>query len=166
MKKLIVLLLAFAMVGAVFAADAPAPALTFNGYLNTGFQYDTTSDLVKLYGAYAGKTSRLRLNAAYTNGDFGVNFRYQSNDSATAPSVTQALVWGNLFNKMVTFKAGELNDYTWATPYNSFGNFDGQTGIQVQLKPIAGLNFGVFVPVTAAGATPANTCKDMSMACK
>ncbi|WP_158908708.1 hypothetical protein [Rectinema subterraneum] len=165
MKKLIVLLLALAMVGAVFA-QAAAPALTFSGYLNTGFQYDTGTDLVKLYGAYAGQTSRLRLNAAYTNGDFGVNFRYQSNDSATAPTVGQALVWGNLFNKMVTFKAGKLNDYTWATPYNAFGNFDGQTGVQVQLKPVAGLNFGVFVPLVAAGATPANTFKDMSIAGK
>lgn len=165
MKKLIVLLLALAMVGAAFA-QAAAPALTFSGYLNTGFQYDTGTDLVKLYGAYAGQTSRLRLNAAYTNGDFGVNFRYQSNDSATAPTVGQALVWGNLFNKMVTFKAGKLNDYTWATPYNAFGNFDGQTGVQVQLKPVAGLNFGVFVPLVAAGATPANTFKDMSIAGK
>jgi len=169
MKKLIVLLLALAMVGAVSAqaaAPAPAPALTFSGYLNTGFQYDTGTDLVSLYGAYAGQISRLRLNAAYTNGDFGVNFRYQSNDSATAPAVGQALVWGNLFNNMVTFKAGKLNDYTWATPYNSFGNFDGKTGIQVQVKPVAGLNFGVFVPVTAAGATPINTFKDMSIAGK
>lgn len=169
MKKLIVLLLAIAMVGAVSAqtaAPAPAPALTFSGYLNTGFQYDTGSKLVTLYGAYAGQTSRLRLNAAYTNGDFGVNFRYQSNDSATAPTVGQALVWGNLFNKMVTFKAGKLNDYTWATPYNAFGNFDGKTGVQVQVKPVTGLNFGVFVPLTAAGATPSNTFKDMSIAGK
>ncbi|MGB9686790.1 MAG: hypothetical protein ACPLYX_09875 [Rectinema subterraneum] len=165
MKKLIVLLLALAMVGAAFA-QAAAPALTFSGYLNTGFQYDTGSNLVKLFGFDARKTSRLRLNAAYTNGDFGVNFRYQSDDSATAPTVTQALVWGNLFNKMVTFKAGKLNDYTWATPYSVFGNFDGQTGVQVQLKPVAGLNFGVFVPLVAAGATPANTFKDMSIAGK
>ena len=165
MKKLIVLLLAVAMVGVAFAQDA-APALKLSGYLNTGFKYDSGTDLVKLWGSYAGQISRLRLNAAYTNGDFGVNFRYQSNDSATAPSVTQALVWGNLFDKMVTFKAGKLNDYTWATPYNSFGNFDGQTGVQVQVKPISGLNFGVFVPLTAAGATPTNTFKDMSIAGK
>jgi len=167
MKKLIVLLLALAMVGGAYAqAAAPAPALTFSGYLNTGYQYDTGTKLVKLYGAYAAQTSRLRLNAAYTNGDFGVNFRYQSNDSATAPTVGQALVWGNLFNKMVTFKAGKLNDYTWATPVNAFGNFDGKTGVQVQMKPIAGLNFGVFVPLVAAGATPANTLKDISVAGK
>ncbi|MDI9426384.1 MAG: hypothetical protein QM400_00175, partial [Spirochaetota bacterium] len=69
MKKLIVLLLSIAMVGAVFAQDAPAPVLKWSGLLNTGFQYDTSTDSLYLYGQNAGKASRLRLNADYTNGD-------------------------------------------------------------------------------------------------
>jgi hypothetical protein len=159
MKKLIVLLLAFAMVGGVFAqaAAAPAPALVFSGYLNTGFQYDSTTDDLYLYNKDAGNMTRVRWNADYTNGDFGVHFRLQNSDVGVATGTqlfTQALVWGNLLDKMVYFKVGKLNDYTWATAYNSWGHFDGQTGAQIQLKPIAGLNAGIFLPLGNKAAVP------------
>jgi len=173
MKKLFVLLLAFAMVGAVSAqaaAPAPAPVLTWSGYLNTGFQYTSSDGYVYLWNADAGNMTRVRLSAAYTNGDFGVNFRIQNSDVGTtvgAQLFTQALVWGNLFDKMVTFKAGKLNDYTWATPYSSWGALDGKTGLQVQLKPAAGLNVGFFVPLAATKSiTVANTFKDVNVAAK
>jgi len=55
MKKLIVLLLTIAMVGAVFAEEAPAPVLKWSGLLNTGFQYDNSTDSLYLYGQNAGK---------------------------------------------------------------------------------------------------------------
>lgn len=153
MKKLIVLLLALAMVGAVSAqAAAPAPALTFNGYLNTGMEYDSTTGFAYLWNADTGNNTRVRLNAVYTNGNFGLNFRLQNSDvggSMSGQLFGQALVWGNLFNNMVTYKAGRLNDYTWATSWNAWGNFDGQTGFQVQVKPVKGLNLGFFVPLAA-----------------
>ena len=168
MKKLIVLLLTIAMVGAVYAEEAPAPVLKWSGLLNTGFQYDNGTDSLYLYGQNAGKASRLRLNADYTNGDFGVHFRLQTNDATTtAFSITHAVVWGNLFNNMATFKAGLLNDAAWATPYNSFGSLDGKTGVQIQVKPIKGLNVGVFMPLDTTKLVPAgNVPKDMTFAGK
>lgn len=170
MKKLIVLLLAITMVGAVFADDAaPAPSLTWGGYFNTGIQYDTSTDSLYLMGAkYVGKASRLRLNADYANGDFGVHFRLQSNDATTTMfSLTQALVWGNFLNKMVYAKVGLLNDYTWATPYNSYGGYDGKPGAQIQLKPISGLNFGVILPIDSSKTvSPTNVLKDMIIGAK
>jgi len=171
MKKLIVLLLAFAMVGGVFAqaAAAPAPALVFSGYLNTGFQYDSTTGDLYLYNKDAGNMTRLRWNADYTNGDFGVHFRLQNSDVGVTTGTqlfTQALVWGNLFNKMVYFKVGKLNDYTWATAYNSWGGYDGKLGFQVQLKPVAGLNAGFIVPLTTGGVDLADQFKDMIIAGK
>ncbi len=168
MKKLIVLLLSIAMVGAVFAQDAPAPVLKWSGLLNTGFQYDTSTDSLYLYGQNAGKASRLRLNADYTNGDFGVHFRLQTNDAMTTEfTIAHALVWGNLFNNMATFKAGLLNDGTWATPYNSYGSLDGAKGVQLQVKPIEGLNVGAFMPLDTTKTVPAgNVPKDMTFAGK
>jgi hypothetical protein len=171
MKKLIVLLLTIAMVGAVFAEEAPAPVLKWSGLLNTGFQYDNSTDSLYLYGQNAGKASRLRLNADYTNGDFGVHFRLQTDDATTtAFSIKHALVWGNLFNNMATFKVGLLNDSTWATPYNSFGSLDGKKGVQLQVKPIKGLNVGAFMPLMPLDTTktvPAGDVpKDMTFAGK
>ena len=168
MKKLIVLLLTIAMVGAVFAEEAPAPVLKWSGLLNTGFQYDNSTDSLYLYGQNAGKASRLRLNADYTNGDFGVHFRLQTNDAmTTAFSITHALVWGNLFNNMATFKVGLLNDSTWATPYNGFGGLDGKKGVQLQVKPIQGLNVGAFMPLDTTMTVPAGDVpKDMTFAGK
>jgi len=168
MKKLIVLLLTIAMVGAVFAEEAPAPVLKWSGLLNTGFQYDNSTDSLYLYGQNAGKASRLRLNADYTNGDFGVHFRLQTDDATTtAFSIKHALVWGNLFNNMATFKVGLLNDSTWATPYNSFGSLDGKKGVQLQVKPIKGLNVGAFMPLDTKKTVPAGDVpKDMTFAGK
>jgi len=168
MKKLIVLLLTIAMVGAVFAEEAPAPVLKWSGLLNTGFQYDNSTDSLYLYGQNAGKASRLRLNADYTNGDFGVHFRLQIDDATTtAFSIKHALVWGNLFNNMATFKVGLLNDSTWATPYNSFGSLDGKKGVQLQVKPIKGLNVGAFMPLDTTKKVPAGDVpKDMTFAGK
>jgi len=168
MKKLIVLLLTIAMVGAVYAEEAPAPVLKWSGLLNTGFQYDNGTDSLYLYGQNAGKASRLRLNADYTNGDFGVHFRLQTDDATTtAFSIKHALVWGNLFNNMATFKVGLLNDSTWATPYNSFGSLDGKKGVQLQVKPIKGLNVGAFMPLDTTKTVPAGDVpKDMTFAGK
>lgn len=158
MKKLLVLLLALATVGGfAFAQD---PALTFSGYLYTGVEYSDAG--LKLYNANTGNTTRVRLNAAYTNGDFGVNFRYQSSDF-TAPTVGQALVWGKFFDGLLTVKAGKLNDYSWATSYYAWGNFDGQTGLQFNLKPVDGLQVGAFLPLAATDVTLENTFKNLAI---
>ena len=82
-------------------------------------------------------------------------------------TIAHALVWGNLFNNMATFKAGLLNDGTWATPYNSYGSLDGAKGVQLQVKPIEGLNVGAFMPLDTTKTVPAgNVPKDMTFAGK
>ena len=159
MKKLVVLLLAFAVAAGAFAqaAPAPAPALAWSGYVATGMQYDSNTDALFLMDSdYSGKVTRTRLSAAYTNGDFGVNFRIQSNDPTLANGgldLTQALVWGGFEKGLVKFKVGKLNDYTYATAYNSYGNFDGKTGALVMVAPISGLSVGYYVPLAATATT-------------
>ncbi len=157
MKKLVVLLLAFAVAAGAFAQAAPAPALAWSGYVATGMQYDSgTGSLYLTESDYSGKITRTRLSAAYTNGDFGVNFRIQSNDPTLANGgldLTQALVWGGFEKGLVKFKVGKLNDYTYATAYNVYGNFDGKTGALVMVAPISGLSVGYFVPLASNTTT-------------
>jgi hypothetical protein len=152
MKKAIVLLLALAVLGgAVFAQDAPA--LKFSGALFGGLTYDNaTNDLLfnRWYGA--GTTDnmfRVRLNGSYTNGNIGAAFRLQTND-ATNPTFTRAFGWATFFDGLLKVNVGKLGDYTWATAWNLFGNFDGSEGMQFILAPIDGLSLGFFLPENIA----------------
>jgi len=153
MKKLLAILLALAVVGGVAFAQA-APGLVLSGYVSSGVKYDSSTDAVTMQNNnVSGKQARLRLNANYDNGDFGLKFRFQSNDLSAAPLITQMLVKGNLFNKMASFKVGKLDDYTYATYWNSYGSFDGVWGAMAMVKPVAGLNIGVYMPATTPGGT-------------
>ncbi len=148
MKKAIVLLLALAVIGgAVFAQDAPA--LKFSGYVSTGVNYNMSQDDLSLLGYYNGYTNRVRFNADYMDGDFGVHFRYQANGLEN-PKITQALVKFGFLDSMLKFKVGVLDDYTVAT-YDYYGKTDGMEGAQLFLAPVAGLTVSAFLPVTQAG---------------
>jgi len=149
MKKAIVLLLALAVLGgALFAQDAPV--LKFDGYVSTGVFYNVTQDQAKLYNYYnSGKPDRVRFNANYTDGTFGLKFRLQSNDF-TAPTVTQALVRAGFFDNMLVVKAGKLDDYSMATYDNSYGTTDGAVGAQFYVKPIDALTIAYFLPIKPA----------------
>lgn len=154
MKKAIVLLLALAVLGGVlFAQDAPV--LKFDGYVSTGVYYNITQDNAKLYNYYnSGKADRVRLNANYTDGTYGLKFRLQSNDFE-APAVTQALVRAGFFDNMLVVKLGKLDDYSMATYDNSYGTSDGNQGAEFFLKPVAGLTLSAFATILDTGTSPA-----------
>lgn len=158
MKKAIVLLLALAVLGsAAFAQE-----LKFSGYLDTGvaiFDTGANNPKVGLWGDDSGTTTRLNFQGAYTNENVGATFRLrmQNIDNGTPYTTTnpgdhsnvfvnRAFVWANLFDNMAKIQVGKLGDYTWASFGNDFGNFDTQTGLQFQVMPVAGLNFGFFLP--------------------
>lgn len=180
MKKLIALLLALAVVGVAFAQDA-APVLKFSGYLNTGFAYAKTGsadDTFVQNGDDSATAGRININASYNAGDYGVNFRIRqqpaggfSNNTANMTSLFMRRVygWTNLFGGMAKVQAGRLGDYTWSAAngnyWNSFGNIDGPVGVQLQLKPMDGLNAGIFVPVaqTSAPKTLSDTFKSSTI---
>jgi len=166
MKKLLIALLALTVAGTAFAAD---PALTFSGALKTGIQFtssdadkddetgiDPTDGFVTTYNDDAGKTTRLDLKGAYTDGDFGLKFRLRSN-AFEAPVVNYAYAWGNLFSNKVTFKAGDIDDDAWETEGDEGFDLADDQGLQIQIKPIEGLNFGVKFATTAAYETDDET---------
>jgi len=171
MKKLIVLLLALSVVGiAVMAQDAaaaPAPTLKFSGYFNIGPEYYQLNGGAQEWysnGSDSSTQGRFNLNAKYDAGSYGVAFRLREQDQWGIGNSGEVFArrlygWMDAFNGMVRFQAGRLGDYAWSTgsggnSWNCFGNLDGFTGMQVQIKPIDGLNFGGFVPFnsTASGA--------------
>jgi hypothetical protein len=164
MKKLFVLLLAFAVTAGAFA-QAPAPALAWSGYVNTGIEYNSGTELLTLHNADTGNQTRVRLAAAYTNGDFGVNFRLQSSDF-TAPSLNRAFAWGKFLGGMVKVQVGKVDGGPWTTAYNGNGSWDGKTGTILQVMPMAGLNAGIFLPLTNTGATLTDSFKDLAIGFK
>lgn len=166
MKKLIVLLLAFAMVGAVSAqAAAPAPALKLSGALYGGVQYESDTDVVSFARWYGGSLNafRVRVNGSYSNDTIGAAFRLQTNVPGTAPTYARAFGWAKFFGGKLTANVGKLGDYTFASTYNSFGAFDGTEGMELIVAPVAGLKIGAILPVAVAGGkTLAKTFQDMA----
>jgi hypothetical protein len=157
MKKALAILMVLAMVtGVAFAQDAPA--LTFSGAIKTGVQItsgDSAEDgAVIAYNDDAGKISRFDLKGDYTDGDFGVSFRIRADDFVT-PKLSFGYVWGNVFSNMVTFKAGNIDDGAWATEGDDGFDVADGLGLQLQVKPIEGVNFGV--KLTPGAATPMTT---------
>ena len=175
MKKAIALLLALALVGgAVFAQE-----LKFSGYLDTGiaiFDSGVTDPTLGLWGDDSGTSTRFNLQAAYTNENVGATarLRMQTVDTGSptaAPThstvfVNRAFAWATMLDGKVKTVAGKLGDYTWASFGNDIGNFDTATGLQVQVMPIAGLNFGFFLPADGTVADRAlveDAMKDIAL---
>ncbi len=155
MKKLLIALLALSVAGVAFAAD---PALTFSGALETGMAFtqtdgDDDDGAVKMYNDDADENVRFELIGAYTDGDFGVEFRYRTESfTDTALVENYAYVWGNLFNNMVTFKAGNVDDSAWESEGDDGFDVADDHGLQIQVKPMEGLNLGVKLNVPKTDA--------------
>lgn len=174
MKKLLVLLLALTMVGAAFAQDAPA--LKFSGYLDTGVAVITGQDfdadgdyddtVFKLDGDDSGTAGRFNLNGSFTNENVGVSFRMRVSGDLDAGTpvifMKRVYAWGTMFDGLLKAVAGKLGDYTWSTAGNDFGHIDGGlAGVQLQVMPMEGLNFGFFVPATTGGALAEDAFSDI-----
>jgi len=147
MKKLLVALLALSCIGFGGFAQAAAPTVAWSGYASAGLQVGSDDSIVQKNIPNSGKNYRMRLTGVVADGDFGAKFRFQATAFAQV-DYTQALVYGTFFNKMLKFKLGKLDDYTWATPWNAYGTFDGQKGVQLIVMPVAGMSAGLFVPAT------------------
>lgn len=156
MKKALAIITALALVSTVaFAQDAAA--LKLSGAIKTGVQMtsgDSAEDgNVVAYNDDAEKISRFELVGTYTDGDFGLKFRMRADDFKT-PLLSYGYVWGNLYSNMVTFKAGNIDDGAWETEGDDGFDVADGLGLQVQVKPAEGINFGVkLTPGTTAMTT-------------
>jgi len=126
MKKVALSLLAFVLLGTgAFAEDAaPAPALKFSGYLNTGINADISTEVAPSYYLKAndeGKAgSTFKLVGTYNADTWGYKFRLRArpiDDPAsgdqTSPLLNYAYGWYKPYDG-VTVLAGKLSDSTFA----------------------------------------------------
>jgi len=146
MKKILVLLLALMAFGAVvYAADAPAPVLTFGQYSDIETDYNADGFVQSVY------------NETYFNfkaSDMGFSATTVSGTDFFATPRNYKLYY-NAFNGMLSIAGGKLRE----GPARLASYIDGNgfstrlanvyTGLMFTVKPIAALTAAVFLPVTA-----------------
>jgi hypothetical protein len=173
MRKLL-LIGALVLIAAVaFAQNAPAPAptLVFTGALYTGTiaqSFNGGTPSLGIWDPINQTLSRFNFQGTYNGDGFGLNFRLREDDNfwdqgnsavkitgisiPNAPGFRRLYGWIDAASGMIRVAAGRLAGYEWATGdaggFNTLGNLDGAVGMQLQIKPIDGLNVGAFLPFT------------------
>jgi hypothetical protein len=151
--------------------------LKFGGEIKTGLRMDTSGAVKNIVGEKTRKDKesiylfsddindntgfRADLKAAWTNGWLGakINVRQQFKRSFAASerkllAVSNAYAWVNLFNNIVTASGGLIDDDIWGT--GALGgtgtdkNYDAVGGFRLAFQPLAGLSFGLALPVNEA----------------
>jgi hypothetical protein len=143
MKKLFVLLLAFVVVGGIFAQA------TVNGYVRTTMTYSEGSF------AYA---DRLRLNLGFTSEDKTVKMFARLQGDSAAAWAGASYLWGSLslLDGKAKITAGKLGNYDYnlgcGISEYKLGNvandgyaLDSVKGVLLQVYPVEGLDIGVAV---------------------
>ena len=165
MKKFLVVLLILVVAGGVFAQE-----LKLSGLLNSGLQlnvFDGDTKQQSTVGAYAydaGQNGyRFRLNGAFTMGNMGVNFRFQSQGGTSNQAANIAFAYGyvNLFDGMINLNGGVIDNGT----YNSMGDWDSDggegTGALINIRPIKDLSIGLGIYADAKGTAAPATAWDV-----
>jgi hypothetical protein len=164
MKKRILVCAALAICcGVVFAQGAPLVTLT--GQLQTGVQdvvalgAGTVSDAVSLYDIESGSPSRFRVGVLFASpdGTWGISTRLDGENLAVGgltATWNRAFVWGDLFDRLVTVKAGLLGEESFSFTWRSWGaeniwgdQFDGNLGAELQVRPLPGLLVAYVYPI-------------------
>jgi len=165
MKKALVVLLALTCLSAAVFADVNPLAIT--GSLETGVAFvipHSGPGIARLYDNDSGNAARLLLGINFTSpdGNWGVITRLDAeglvgNNSAegksgsTIAGFDRALLWGNVVPGLLTLKGGVLDEEAYATENEGWGNFtDNAVGMEVVVKPTAGLQVSYFLPVANA----------------
>jgi len=149
-----------------------AQELKFDGYVNSGlgFWFSDQSGVdpqVEVYGVDSERNiGRIRLNGAFTNEakTAGINFRFQVQGSTTLNTPSLAFGYGWVtFAKMITIKAGLVDDGTWATGDVIFNDDQSEgAGLLVKVSPIKGLDFGAGAYAASYASGSNNNTIDLS----
>ena len=145
MRKALILLVVFAVVGAAAFADGPTAKWSVGTWAGFGL---AGSNLVA-YDYRLGRGGAVRLGFNYTaaDGNAGFNARFQTASPSANDGVQVNQINGRakLFGGMLTVRGGLLDDYTIATKvWNDYGNTDGSYGLYFDLAPVAGLDIRFF----------------------
>ena len=185
-KRVLVLLSALAIAASIAGAQAapapapaamapaPAPGLVWSGTLYIGAETQSINQAnptFNMWDPVNGTPSRFNLQAKYDAGSYGLYLRLREDDTWAQGNNGKVLVrrlygWMDAANGLVRLQAGRLGDYTWstgslgATGLMQVGEIDGPVGVQLQIKPISGLNFGAFLPFMQTSNTTPNFSAD------
>jgi len=157
MRRAILLLAVFLVVGALAFAEGPVATFGADAYNGIAIASPSTGTTVAAYdyswvGA-GGMDAKFQYTSADGNAGLRVRMRTTPEGSATVgvANLNQFNAFGKFFNGMVTVRAGVLDDYTTATGvWNCYGNTDGAVGLYAAVAPVAGLTVGYFQPIPAA----------------
>jgi hypothetical protein len=152
MKKALVGFLILA-VGAGAFGQSEEKGLKFGGALKTGFQFqaddtDAHDPSMRMYNDDAGKETRFDLDGSYTQDNYGVVFRFRTDTLISSPTtieVNQAYAWADFLNDMINMKVGKIDDSVWKTSGDEGFHYSTGSGLRLEVKPMAGLNLGVFI---------------------
>ncbi|GHV80505.1 hypothetical protein AGMMS49944_22960 [Spirochaetia bacterium] len=171
MKKMLIVLLALAVVGGVFAVDLPGD-FKITGEVKTGVgifgQADGDDDTDDIY-AHAWNDDaelplRTRLDFIWEGEYGGTKARLEGVPMSTGgettgfyPNLTIAYGWANLLNKKVAIYGGHGVDGNFGS-LGTFGvideSIDGGDSIRVEVRPIEGLSiyYGLPAPINERGS--------------
>ena len=159
MKKALLFAVLLGLIGSLAFAQS-AGTLTWNGYVDNGALITNQGSTTNLtaYGTDSWTAGRLQLEGKYTADTYGWAFRLRDDGPWAGSTAGQPLYlkrawgWVNLLNGMVNVQAGRLGDYSISTnQWQSFGNFDGSTGVLAKVMPVKGATIGVFLPTWNSG---------------
>jgi len=176
MKKALVFLLAFALIGVAFAAD---PVIKFSGAIKTGLglQINTPAtgtgvNYIGIYEADSASSTRFDFNTEVTNGDFyaktSVRQQWAALDlsktvaaQTLATTMEAAFAQGKFLDKMITVIAG----YGWGRPTTASNGWGGYTnkGLSIIANPIPELTLQYAVPALATATTDMTIAFQKSM---
>ena len=160
MKRILVTTAAMIFAVGLLAAE---DGLSLSGGVYTGAKatFDDSGNKIELYNSAKQKASRIDLNVDYTVENVGASIRLRAQGlelSSVAftgsAGFYYAYGFANLFNNMFTVKAGIVDDGSWTTLGDMGMDFVCENpGMQLQIKPIAGLNFGTFITTPTESAS-------------
>ena len=158
MKKALVGFLILAVSAGIFAQEEKEQGLKLGGALKTGIQFQTSNEKdaagdelyepsIRMYNDDADKETRFDLNGAFTKDNYGVVFRLRTNTVLSGPEVEvhQAYVWGDFLNQIINVKVGKIDDSAWNTDGDEDFHYSTGNGLRLEVKPIEGLNVGLFL---------------------
>ena len=140
MKKALIVLLALAMAGGLFAQE-----VSFSGHVQTGMFiqiWDADDDVhVKADDDDANVPLRTDFTASVDEGDWGVVIGFRSDFQDVG--FHNAYGWLK-FIDMIKVSAGLIDDGVWGTAGELDDNVSTGGGLRVEVMPIPGLNVGAF----------------------
>jgi hypothetical protein len=161
MKKALIVLLALAVAGGLFAQQ-----LTWDGHVGSGVKIefgDSFDDpMVKADDDDEGVPVWAKLGATYDAGDWGLQIknRIGLGDPTGHPfTVYDAHGWLKFADGLVTVRAGHIDPGVWNVGLfpddeGKGGNLSSGGGIRLEITPFAGLNVGVKLGLADDTALP------------